>query len=46
VTYVVKEVPYTLPITLYDHCGEPYTAYKTYYKTVQVPVVSYVKVAY
>src|SRR5690606_9210939 len=46
VTYVCKEIPYTRCITLYDHCGEPYTVHKTFYKTVHVPVVKYVKVCY
>jgi hypothetical protein len=46
VTYVCKEVPYTKCITLYDHCGHPYTVHKTFYKTVHVPVVKLVKVCY
>ncbi len=46
VTYVCHEVPYTRCITLYDHCGEPYTVHKTFYKTVHTPVVKYVKVCY
>lgn len=46
VTYVCKEIPYTACITLYDHCGEPYTVHKTLYKTVHVPVVKYVAFGY
>ncbi len=46
VTYVCREIPYTRCITLYDHCGEPYTVHKTFYKTIHVPVVKYVKVCY
>jgi hypothetical protein len=46
VTYVCQEVPYTACITLYDHCGYPYTVHKTLYKTVHVPVVKYVAVNY
>jgi hypothetical protein len=46
VTYVCKEIPYTRCITLYDHCGEPYTVHKTFYKTVHVPVIKYVPISY
>ncbi|MBW3599682.1 MAG: hypothetical protein KY475_20730 [Planctomycetes bacterium] len=46
VTYVCREVPYTRCITLYDHCGHPYTVHKTFYKTVHVPVVKYVAYGY
>lgn len=42
------EVPYQRAVTRYDHCGKPYTAYVTAYRTVEVtvtkrvPVVRYV----
>jgi hypothetical protein len=50
--YVTKCEPYTYKVTLYDHCGCPYTVTKTGYREVQVavtetvPVVKYVKVTY
>jgi len=46
------EVPYQRAVTRYDHCGKPYTATVTAYRTVevtvtrQVPVVRYVPAAY
>lgn len=44
VTYVCKEVPYEVCVVKYDHCGHPYHAYETHYRTVHVPVTKYVKV--
>jgi hypothetical protein len=49
-TYVTKCEPYTKTVTLYDHCGCPYTVTKTFYREVQVavtktvPVVKWIKV--
>jgi len=37
--YVPRTVlPYTKVVTLYDHCGQPYQASQTCYRTVRVPV--------
>ncbi len=46
VDYVSREVPQTICVTLYDHCGYPYTVHKTIYRVVSVPVVRYVAVNY
>ena len=45
-TYESYQVPCTTYVTLYDHCGRPYQAARTYYKTVSVPVQKLVTVAY
>ena len=42
--YVTKEVPYTVYVTKYDHCGYPYQVQVTKVKYVQVAVTKYVKV--
>ena len=42
--WVTKQVPYKKQVVLYD-CGKPYTTYKTYYKTVKVPVTYKVRVS-
>ncbi len=44
VSYVCKEIPYEVCVVRYDHCGHPYHAYETQYRTVHVPVTRYVKV--
>jgi hypothetical protein len=44
-TYVCKQIPYNKTVCLYDHCGKPYYATKTFYKTVEVPIVKHVPVA-
>jgi hypothetical protein len=36
--YVPKTICYTKYVTLYDHCGRPYQAARTCYRTIQVPV--------
>ena len=36
--YVPRTVSYTKVVTLYDHCGQPYQASQTCYRTVRVPV--------
>jgi len=36
--YVPRIVSYTKVVTLYDHCGQPYQASQTCYRTVRVPV--------
>ena len=46
VTYNYIEQPYTKAITVYDDYGCARIVYKTFYKTVAVPVTTYVKVAY
>ena len=52
VVWVAKEVPHTVEVVKYDHCGKPYTVCVTNYKTIQVPVkktvqvVKWVKVCY
>ena len=37
-TYVPRTVSYTKVVTLYDHCGQPYQASQTCYRTIRVPV--------
>ena len=50
VCYEYRQEPYTKCVTRYDHCGYPYSAEVTYYRTVKVAVkklqrvVKYVKV--
>jgi hypothetical protein len=46
VTYNYIQQPYTKAFTIYDDYGCEKIIYKTFYKTVAVPVTSYVKVAY
>ncbi len=47
---VEKQVPYTVEVVKYDHCGKAYKVCVTKYRTVevevdvQVPVVTYVPV--
>jgi hypothetical protein len=43
-TYVCKQVPYTKTVCTYDHCGNPIYTEKTFYKTVEAPVVKKVPV--
>ena len=38
VVWVAKQVPYTVEIVKYDHCGKPYTVCVTCYKDVSCPV--------
>ncbi len=45
-TWVSKEVAYEKKVVLYKPCGTPYYAWKTFYKTVEVPVTYRVKVCY
>jgi hypothetical protein len=40
VTYRYEQVPYTVCVVRYDHCGNAYHADEVRYRTVQVPVVS------
>ena len=44
--YVTVEKPYTDYVVRYDHCGKPYAAKVTRYKSVRVPVQKRVKVWY
>jgi hypothetical protein len=41
-TYVCKQVPYTKTDCVYDHCGNPVYVRRTYYRTVETPVVRHV----
>jgi len=43
-TYVYKQVPYTKTVCEY-YCGQPRYVTKTYYQTIQVPVVKQVPVS-
>lgn len=43
-TWETRSQPYTKVVTLYDHCGYPYTVTKTCYHDVQVPVKKLVAV--
>lgn len=45
ITWKVIEEPYYDYVTLYDHCGKPYTETVLSYRTVKVPVESVVRVA-
>lgn len=45
-TWVTMSVPYERRVTLYKPCGTPYSVWKTYYRTVEVPVSRRVKVCY
>ncbi len=45
-TWVTTRVPFQRKITLYKPCGTPYYVWKTFYKTVKVPVTHRVKVCY
>lgn len=44
VTYVEKEVPYTVEVVKYDSYGKAYKTTVTKYKTVEVPVKKQVPV--
>lgn len=46
VTYVTKVVPVTKQVTVYDNYGYARVLDKTFHKTIQVPVVKWVKVCY
>jgi hypothetical protein len=46
VCYEAREVPYTVCVTRYDHCGRPYHVEVTRYRTVTVRVTKLVKVCY
>ncbi len=37
-TYTTYRVPYTQCVYWYDHCGRLRHGYRTYYRTVRVPV--------
>ena len=41
---VCHQEPYQVCVTKYDHCGTPYHVYLTKYRTVEVPVVKWVKI--
>ena len=41
-----RRVPYTVCEVAYDHCGRPFKVYRTYFRTVVVPVRKLVKVGY
>jgi hypothetical protein len=43
-TWETRSQPYTKVVTLYDHCGTPYTVTKTCYRDVQVAVKKLVTV--
>lgn len=42
ICYETKYVPYTVTEYSYDHCGYAYPVYRTYYKTVVIPVKKWV----
>jgi hypothetical protein len=42
--YETRNELYQVCVTKYDHCGNPYQAYETRYRAIQVPV--YKQVAY
>ncbi len=42
--YVPKTVAYDKVVKRYDHCGNPYYAVQTCYKTIKVPVKYQIKV--
>ncbi|MFN4260703.1 MAG: hypothetical protein ACK4RK_15510 [Gemmataceae bacterium] len=44
VTYETRVEPYTVNVTLYDHCGKPYQVTKVLYREVRVPVTKVVAV--
>ena len=44
--YETREVPEVRCITKYDHCGKPYEVKVVVYRTIRVPVVKRIKVAY
>lgn len=46
VTYKYAKQAYRKRCVSYDHCGDIVVTYKIAYRTVKVPVVSYVKVWY
>ena len=45
-SYECRDVPYTVCVTEYDHCGHAYNTYKTLYRTIRVPFQKLVTVAY
>lgn len=46
VTYKYVQEPYTKAVTIYDDYGCEKIVYQTFYRTVTIPVTTYVKVAY
>jgi hypothetical protein len=42
ICYETQYVPYTVTEYAYDHCGYPYPIYRTYYKTVVIPVKKWI----
>lgn len=42
ICYETQYVPYTVVEYSYDHCGYSYPIYRTYYKTVVIPVKKWV----
>lgn len=38
ISYECRTEAYQKAVTCYDHCGKPYTVWKTCYREVQVPV--------
>lgn len=44
INYVTQQEPYQVCVVKYDHCGQPYNAYVTLYRTIYVPVTTWVKV--
>jgi hypothetical protein len=46
ITWKVIQEPVYDYVTLYDHCGKPYTETVVTYRSVKVPVETVVKLAY
>jgi hypothetical protein len=44
-TYVTKPVHYTVKVTKYDHCGEPYCVYVDRCRYVEVPCVKRIAIS-
>ena len=42
ICYETQYVPYTVCEYSYDHCGYSYPVYRTYYKTVVIPIRKWV----
>ncbi len=46
VTYVYKQILVKKKVVLYHPCGTPYYVWKTYYKTIKVPVYKKVPICW
>ena len=44
IVYKYKSVPYRKKLIRYDHCGEPYVVWKTYWRTVKIPVYKKIRI--